>query len=174
MKKILIISSTNNSNFDLSKDIKFFFDKKEGILSEVISLEKYELPLYTPTLENDFETTKSFPEQIQILKDILLNSEAIIWCSPEYNGGVPPILTNCIAWISRATSNWKDAFSEKKMLVCSSSGGNGKSFVESFKLQLKYLGSYVSENSIIKTKKNNYDVNIFEDTLNDFYKSIKS
>ena len=60
------------------------------------------------------------------------------------------------------------------MLVCSSSGGNGKSFVESFKLQLKYLGSYVSENSIIKTKKNNYDVNIFEDTLNDFYKSIKS
>ena len=73
LKKILIISSTNNSNFDLSKDIKFFFDKKEGILSEVISLEKYELPLYTPTLENDFETTKSFPEQIQILKDILLN-----------------------------------------------------------------------------------------------------
>ena len=174
MKKILIISSTNNSNFELSNEIKSYFDKKEGVLSEVISLEKYKLPLYTPTLENDFETSKSFPEQIQTLRDTLLNSEAIIWCSPEYNGGVPPILTNCIAWISRATINWKDAFSEKKMLVCSSSGGNGKSFVKSFKLQLQYLGSYVSKNSIIKTKKNNYDVNIFEETLNDFYTSIKN
>ncbi len=174
MKKILIISSTNNSNFELSNEIKSFLDKKENISSEVISLENYELPLYMPTLENDFQTSKDFPEQIQILKDILLNSEAIIWCSPEYNGGVPPILTNCIAWISRATSNWKDAFFEKKMLVCSSSGGNGRSFVKSFKSQLQYLGSTVSENSIIKTKKNNYDLNTFEETLNDFYKSINN
>ncbi len=172
MKNLLIISSTNNTNFELSNEIKSFFDKKQDIVSKVISLEAYNLPLYTPTLENDFQNNKNFPDEINLLKDTLLNSESIIWCSPEYNGGVPPILTNCIAWISRATDNWKQAFQNKKMLVCSSSGGNGKSFIAGFKLQLEYLGSNVYESSIIKTKKKNYDEDSFNATLLNFYNSV--
>ena len=172
MKKLLIISSTKNTNLDLSYEIKKFLDKLGGIETEILSLEEYELPLFTPTLEEKFKKENTFPETIGNLKDILLNSSAIIWCSPEYNGGISPIVTNTIAWISRATKDWKEAFNNKKILICSSSGGNGKNFVKGFKIQLKYLGSDVSEDFIIQTKKDHYDEENFKNILNSFYKKI--
>ena len=51
MKNLLIISSTKNSNYELSKDIKKFFDNKEGVKCSIISLEQFDLPLYKPELE---------------------------------------------------------------------------------------------------------------------------
>ena len=55
MKNLLIISSTKNSNFQLSQEIKSFFDKKENISSSVISLEELDLPLFMPSLEENFK-----------------------------------------------------------------------------------------------------------------------
>ena len=173
MKNLLIISSTNNTNLELSKEIKSFLVSSLNITSKIISLEEFNIPLYTPTLEESFKGNSNFPKDIISLKSILLNSKAIIWCSPEYNGGVPPIITNSIAWISRSTDDWKEAFNKKNMLICSSSGGNGKNFVFGFKSQLSYLGSRVFENSIIKTKKNNFDPGFFEETLVNFCNLLK-
>ena len=99
MKNLLIISSTKNSNFELSKEIKDFFDNKEGINCSIISLEQFDLPLYKPELEEQFKNKSHFPEDITKVKDFLISSDALIWCSPEYNGGISPILTNVIAWI---------------------------------------------------------------------------
>ena len=172
MIKLLIISSTRNSNLEMSNDIKNYFDEKKHVETKVISLEDFELPLFTPTLEDKYKDENNFPENIEIIKDILLNSHAIIWCSPEYNGGISPIVTNTIAWISRATNDWKESFDKKNVLICSSSGGNGKSFVKSFKIQLNYLGSDVMENYLIKTKKSGLDDNEFSKVLNSFYSKI--
>ena len=55
MKKLLIISSTKKSNFDLSIRIKDYLQSKDQMICEVISLEDFELPLYTPTLEEKFK-----------------------------------------------------------------------------------------------------------------------
>ena len=110
MKNILIVSSTKNSNFDLSNEIKSFLDKKDDITSSVISLEEFDLPLYKPGLEEDFKKNNSFPDDIEKVKNLILTSDALVWCSPEYNGGVSPILTNVIAWMSRATEDWRDGF----------------------------------------------------------------
>ena len=55
MKNLLIISSTKNSNFQLSQEIKNFFDKKGSISSSVISLEEFDLPLFKPSLEENFK-----------------------------------------------------------------------------------------------------------------------
>ena len=140
MKNLLIVSSTKNSNYELSNDIKEFFDKKKDILCSVISLEEFDLPLYTPGLEETFKSSNSFPDDISKVKELLVSSDALIWCSPEYNGGISPILTNTIAWISRATEDWKDGFKDKHSLICTSSGGNGLNFIEGFRLQLDYLG----------------------------------
>ena len=112
------------------------------------------MPLYTPTLEENFKEKNSFPDNISLIKQRLLDSDAIIWCSPEYNGGISPILTNVIAWISRTTTDWKEGFQDKHSLICTSSGGNGNNFIKGFSLQLNYLGALVMERSIIKTKKN--------------------
>ena len=35
MKNLLIISSTKNSNFELSKDIKKFFDSKKILIAQL-------------------------------------------------------------------------------------------------------------------------------------------
>ena len=172
MKKLLIISSTKNSNFDLSHEIKSYFDDKEDINCSVISLEEFKLPLYRPDLEEEFKASSSFPEDIDKVKNFIVKSDALIWCSPEYNGGVSPILTNMIAWISRATDDWREGFKDKHSLVCSSSGGNGKHFIEGFSLQLSYLGSKVMDKSIIKTKKNDITKSDFDGILKDFYNSF--
>ena len=174
MEKILIISSTRNSNFDMSKKIKSFFDGLGPTITELICLEDFSLPLFTPTLEMQFKNNNDFPENIGKIKDLLLSSKAVVWCSPEYNGGISPILTNSIAWISRATTDWKEAFINKKMLICSSSGGNGKNFVEGLRLQLKYLGSEVMEDCIIQTKKQSISENEFNEKLSQFYKNLPS
>jgi NAD(P)H-dependent FMN reductase len=172
MKKLLIISSTRNSNFDLSQDIKSYFDNKEDVSCSVISLEEFDLPLYRPELEEKFKESSSFPEDIDKVKSFIVKSDVLIWCSPEYNGGVSPILTNMIAWISRATDDWREGFKDKHSLVCSSSGGNGKHFIEGFSLQLSYLGSKVMDKSIIKTKKSDINKSDFEGILGDFYHSF--
>tara|TARA_B100001029_G_C15019913_1_gene429844 strand:+ start:763 stop:1284 length:522 start_codon:yes stop_codon:yes gene_type:complete len=172
MKNLLIVSSTRNSNYELSNDIKEFFDKKTDLLCSVVSLEEFDLPLYTPGLEETFKSSDSFPQDIRKVKDLLVASDALIWCSPEYNGGISPILTNAIAWISRATKDWKDGFKGKHSLICTSSGGNGVNFVKGFKLQLDYLGSQVMDKSIIKTKKKDIKKDEFLEILGNFYTQI--
>ena len=101
MKKIIIISATKNSNFALSEKINLFFESKNMYNSNIVSLEDYNLPLYTPTLEEIFQKSNGFPDEIEIIKELLLDSDAMVWCSPEYNGGISPIVTNSIAWISK-------------------------------------------------------------------------
>ena len=153
MKNLLIISSTRNTNYELSLEIRDFFSNTNELTCSVISLEEFNLPLYTPTLEASFKDKGAFPDNISRIKNKIIKSDALIWCSPEYNGGISPILTNAIAWISRATDDWKDGFKDKHSMICTSSGGNGKNFIKGFALQLNYLGSIVFEESIIKTKK---------------------
>ena len=172
MKNLLIVSSTRNTNYELSSSIKIHFENKDNIKCLVVSLEEFDLPLYTPTLEENFRQDGSFPDDITKIKDILVGSDAIIWCSPEYNGGISPILTNAIAWISRTTDDWKEGFKDKHSLVCTSSGGNGHNFVKGFTLQLTYLGAEVMDRSIIKTKKKDIDGSEFEEILDQFYKNI--
>ena len=65
MKNILIVSSTKNSNYQLSNEIKGFFDYKKDISSSIISLEEFDLPLYNPGLEEKFIKTNSFPDDIE-------------------------------------------------------------------------------------------------------------
>ena len=169
MKNILIVSSTNNSNFQLSNNIKDFFKNKDGVSSSVISLEDFNLPLFKPSLEEDYKKNNSFLKDIEKVKNLILSSDAIIWCSPEYNGGISPILTNVIAWISRATEDWKDGFKDKHSLICTSSGGNGQNFIKGFSIQLSYLGSKVMDESIVQTKKKELDNSEFKNILGKFY-----
>ena len=165
MKNLLIISSTKNTNYELSLEIRDFFSSTDELKCSVISLEEFNLPLYTPTLEASFKDKGVFPVDIGKIKNEILKSDALIWCSPEYNGGISPILTNAIAWISRATDDWKDGFKDKHSMICTSSGGNGTNFIKGFALQLNYLGSIVFEESIIKTKRSSENQKDLKKTL---------
>ena len=173
MKNLLIVSSTKNSNFQLSKEIKDFFGDNKEINCNVISLEDFDLPLYKPDLEENFKRKDEFPGDIERIKNLFLESDAFVWCSPEYNGGISPILTNVIAWISRATENWKDGFKDKHSLICSSSGGNGNNFVKGFSIQLDYLGSIFFDRHIIKTNAKDIDKEQFSTIIDSFCSKLK-
>ena len=174
MKKLLIVSATPFSNFDLSEQIKVYLEKKSDLSCQIISLEDLNLPLFTPSLEVKIKEQKNFPKEITEIKSMLVSADATIWCSPEYNGGVSPIITNTIAWVSRIGDDWKEGFDGKKTLICSSSGGNGNNFVKGFSIQLSYLGANILEKSLIKTKKNGIKTEEFTEVLDSFHLFLKN
>ena len=155
MKKILIVSATSNSNLELANELDGLLIKFD-VKSKVISLEDYILPLYVDSTFNDMK--KQHFDTINELTEHFINSNGLIICGPEYNGSIAPIITNSIAWISMSTDYWRDAFNDKKGLLCTSSGGQGNKFITSMKTQLEHLGVIVMPRSIHKTS--NIDLNI--------------
>ena len=140
MKKILIVSATSNSNYQLAKDLEGILVSLDAKVS-VLSLEDYILPLYTT--KKDELSSKDDIQKVKELTDFFINNDGIIIAGPEYNGSIAPIITNSIAWISTTTNYWRDAFLNKIGLVVTSSGGGGNKFLVSMKTQLEHLGVVV-------------------------------
>ena len=157
MKKILIVSATLNNNFKLANDINEIIkdlskSNTKKIHSHVISLENYNLPVYT---EKKFdECINEYKTIISKLTNEFINSDGIIVCGPEYNGSLPPIINNSIAWISTTTDYWRDAFNNKVSLIATNSGGPGMKFISTMKLQMEHLGCIVMPRSISTNKSN--------------------
>jgi len=158
MKSIIIISATSGNNLELAKKISDLIDCK----FQIISLEDYELPLYTGKL---VLKDKSI---INKLCEKIIDADGFIFCGPEYNGSSAPILTNAITWISVTTDYWKDAFLNKPGLVATHSGGNGDSFIYTFSHQLKFLGVIVYPASIKVNKRKVFNVESAKKIIKDF------
>jgi len=148
MKKILIVSVTAGNNLILAKRINELFEVK----TEIIILEDYQLPLYTGKVKLKNRT------MIEDLCGKVIEASGFVFCGPEYNGGSAPILTNAITWISVSTDYWRDAFSDKIGLIATHSGGNGNSFLSTFRQQLEFLGVVVYPRSIIVNKNREFSI----------------
>ena len=158
MSKVLIISATKGSNFVLSKNLGDLLNCK----NKIITLEDFVMPLYTPELNNyDKSVLKTLSEEF-------ISSDGLIFCAPEYNGGSPPILTNTITWLSVSTSNWRDAFLNKKTLISSHSGGAGFRFISTFRVQLEHLGAVVYPRNIIVNSSQKFSKHSAQKVLNGF------
>ena len=158
MKNIIIISATSGNNLNLAKKIGELIEFQY----QIISLEDYHLPLYTGNIEIENKTL------INDLCQKVINADGFIFCGPEYNGGSAPILTNAITWISVTTDYWKDAFKGKRGLIATHSGGNGESFLLTFRQQLEFLGVVVYPESIKVNKTNSFDANLTKKIIKDF------
>ena len=120
--------------------------------NEIITLEDYQLPLYNDKVSLEDKTI------INDLCNKVINADGFVFCSPEYNGGCAPILTNAIAWISVTTNNLREDFTNKIALITTHSGGNGSSFLASFRLQLEFMGVIVHPKTIIVNKSKEFNV----------------
>tara|TARA_Y100000590_G_scaffold420634_1_gene523536 strand:+ start:780 stop:1289 length:510 start_codon:yes stop_codon:yes gene_type:complete len=140
MNKIIIISATSFSNYKLSIKIKKIIDNL-NVDCEILNLEDYNLPLFTAKKYN--ENKNNIKIEINELTSKLIESKGIIVCAPEYNGSIPPIITNCISWISISTDYWRDAFTNKIGLIATSSGGDAIKYNIAMKNQLEHLGVVV-------------------------------
>jgi NAD(P)H-dependent FMN reductase len=63
--------------------------------------------------------------------------------SPEYNGSIPPILTNAIAWLSTSSDDFRALFNGKLAALGTYSGGHGQKVLMAIRIQLSHLGCHV-------------------------------
>ena len=162
MKKILIVSVTAGNNLILAKKIGKLFELK----NEIITLEDYQLPLYTGKIKLKDQTI------INDLCEKVINASGFVFCGPEYNGGSAPILTNAITWISVTTDYWRDAFSNKIGLIATHSGGGGNSFLSTFRQQLEFMGVLVFPRSIKVNKSKNFHIESSKKIIERFQKLL--
>ncbi len=158
MSRALIISATKGSNLVLANKLGDLLNCKK----KIITLEDFGMPVYTPELDN-YDSS-----MIKTLSKDFISSDGLIFCAPEYNGGSPPILTNTITWISVSTSNWRDAFLNKKALIASHSGGAGFRFLSTFRIQLEHLGAIVYPRNIIVNSGQEFSKRSAQKILNGF------
>ena len=91
---LIIISASCGKNLELSK----IFQEKSNELkfnSEILDLTTFDIPLFNPRIH----TKENIPTEIIEIKAKLFAIEKWIICAPEYNGSIPPILSNLIAWL---------------------------------------------------------------------------
>ncbi|MEQ9635190.1 MAG: NADPH-dependent FMN reductase [Devosia marina] len=67
-----------------------------GVAVTEISLEDFDMPIFNEDLEPDH-----VPETAVKLAEMWRSHDIVFIATPEYNGGVPPLLVNTVTWLSR-------------------------------------------------------------------------
>ena len=66
------------------------------------------------------------PENAKRLRELMIQSDAVIISTPEYNASVLAVLKNALDWASRSDGNAsRSAFKGKKFAIMSTSPGQG-------------------------------------------------
>lgn len=113
--------------------------------ADVMDLCGLNLPLFTPSNKEKFNDL----EQIGKCMERILSCDGMIVCAPEYNGSIPPVLSNLIAWVSVQSSNFRLLFNNRNVGLASVSGGGGQQVILSMRMQFSYLGSNVLGRSLV-------------------------
>jgi len=75
-----------------------------------------EFPLYNADIQN----STGFPGPVNVLADAIRTADGVIFCTPEYNFGIPGGLKNAIDWVSRLPNQ---PFAGKPIALQSASPG---------------------------------------------------
>lgn len=148
--KVLVFSgSTREDSFNkkLSEEAAAVA-KKMGATVTVLDLRDYSMPFY----DGDIEAQKGMPEQAKQLRHLMMQSNAMIIATPEYNGSVSAVLKNALDWASRNEQGQpsRDAFKGKRFALMSASPGKsgGSQALEHLKVIIQYAGGEVIDPQI--------------------------
>ena len=134
---VLVISASNGENLKLAQR----FVATAGTMGQsanLLDLTTIDLPLFTPRAQ-----TQGTPEAIAPLEAQLMASPRWVICAPEYNGSIPPCLTNAIAWLSVQGDDFRALFNGRPIVIATFSGGGGMELLLSLRIQLTHLGAEV-------------------------------
>lgn len=97
--------------------------RQQGAKVTVIDLSEYAMPFYNA----DLEAKQGLPASAKKLRDLMLQNDAIMIASPEYNASIPGLLKNTIDWTSHDEKGQysPDPFKGKKIAIMSASPGKG-------------------------------------------------
>ena len=139
-KSLLVITASNGQNLKLAERF-LIAGKKLNYSCELLDLteSKNDLPVFNPR-HNAKDKAPANLESINI--QMVRHSHWVI-CAPEYNGSIPPILTNAIAWLSVQGKDFRSLFNERPIAIASFSGGGCMELLLSMRIQLTHLGALV-------------------------------
>jgi NAD(P)H-dependent FMN reductase len=89
-------------------------------------------------------------------------------CAPEYNGSIPPCLSNAIAWLSVQGDDFRGLFNGRPIAIATHSGGGGMEALISMRIQLAHLGAEVVGRQLLS----NYAKPANDDSINDLLQRL--
>jgi len=159
-KALIIISASCGKNLELSE--KFLEKSNElKISSEILDLTTLDIPLFNPRIHSK----ENIPNEIKELKKKLFKIERWVSCAPEYNGSIPPILSNFIAWLSISGDDFRNLFNGHPIAIATFSGGIGLELLTSLRIQLVHLGSQVLGRQLLSSYSKPIDTTTIEDII---------
>lgn len=135
MKKVQIITASSGKNLEIAQSIVERL-KLKSVSGEILDLTSLNLPLYISGGELGSQHKNTICDLVNKFKD----THHFFFLAPEYNGGIPPVLTNLISWISVTTKDWREAFNGKHAAIGTYSGGTGANVIAAMRLQMAYIG----------------------------------
>ncbi len=75
--------------------------REAGVAVTDLDLAEFEMPIFNQDIEDRGES----PEAAGRLADLFRSNDIVFIATPEYNGGLPPLVVNMIAWVSRQKPN---------------------------------------------------------------------
>ena len=159
-KDLIIISASCGKNLELSKKFQEISNQLK-ITSEILDLTTFDIPLFNPRIHSNEE----IPVAIKEIKEKLFATEKWIICAPEYNGSIPPILSNLIAWLSVSGDDFRNLFNGQPIAIATFSGGIGLELLTSLRIQLVHLGSQVLGRQLLSSYSKPIDSKTIEDII---------
>ena len=138
IKKLLVITASNGENLKLAKRFVSLAEQL-GTSPELIDLTTLDLPLFSPQKQSEL----GVPTAIKSLHSQMISNQYWVICAPEYNGSIPPVLTNAIAWLSVQENDFRQLFNGRPIAMASVSGGSCMELLISMRIQLTHLGAQV-------------------------------
>ncbi|WP_055047084.1 NADPH-dependent FMN reductase [Devosia sp. A16] len=75
--------------------------REAGVIVTDLDLGAFDMPIFNQDIEDAGET----PEAAKRLAEMFRSHDIVLIISPEYNGGVTPLIANLISWVSREKPN---------------------------------------------------------------------
>ena len=139
-KKLLVITASNGENLKLAERF-VVAGKKLNYSCELLDLTESQnnLPIFNPRNHSNDKA----PANLESINLKMESHSHWVICAPEYNGSIPPILTNAIAWLSVQGKDFRSLFNERPIAIASFSGGGCMELLLSMRIQLTHLGALV-------------------------------
>lgn len=142
--KIIIITASEKKNLELANKFKDTFSHL-NVQTDILNLLDLDLPLYSSRTEELHKGDKLLGESYQKIKD----ANGFVFISPEYNGSTPPVFNNFLAWLSRASKDWRECLNTKAAVIATFSGGGGFNVLQAMRSQLSFIGMNVLGRQIL-------------------------
>ena len=159
---LIVLTASNGENRKLAE--RFVqAAAAQNASAELIDLTQLDLPLFTPRVQ----AAGAGPD-LATLQDQLHQTPRWVICAPEYNGSIPPSLTNAIAWLSVTDDDFRSLFNGRPIAMATFSGGGGMELLVSLRIQLTHLGAQVVGRQLLS----NHAKPAQDDSINDLVQRL--